>query len=374
MTAATGEAPREGAKIRPDLDAYVEGLRGWFERLWPAARELEVVDLSIPTATGFSNETVFFALRWREAGESRERRYVARVEPHDGPLFPAQTPAGTVSVELQHRIMSGVASAGAAPVPRLLPYEPDRSVLGRPFFAMEFVPGVVPADVPRYTQAGFLVDEATPAQRARLIESGLEAMAGIHALDRRRDGLDWLDPSGDGNPGMAHQRALYRAYADAELAGREHPVLYAALDWLDRHDPGDGRVGLTWGDARIGNVIWQDYRCAAVCDWEACALCPTEADVGWWLMFDRLSHEGMDAPRLPGFPTRERMVAHYEKVSGREVRAPDYWEVFGLMRFCAIYVRLGDRMEAHGLVPPEASPAVENQVTEALAQRLEALA
>ena len=373
MTAPAEQPRQEGAKIQPDLDAYADALSGWFERLWPEARELEVVDLSIPTATGFSNETDFFTLRWREGGEARERRYVARVEPHDGPLFPAQTPRTAVSVELQHRIMSSVAAAGAAPVPPLLPYEPDRSVLGRPFFAMEFVPGVIPADVPRYTQAGFLVDEATPEQRAGLIESGLEAMAGVNAIDWRAAGLDWLNPSGEGRPEMSHQRALYRGYVEAELAGREHPVLHAALDWLDRHDPRDERVGLSWGDARVGNVIWQDYRCAAVCDWEACALCPTEADIGWWLMFDRLSHEGLDAERLPGFPTRERMIAHYEKVSGREVRQPDYWEVFGLMRFCAIYIRLGDRMVGHGLVPPEASPAVENQVTEALAERLEAL-
>ena len=148
------------------------------------------------------------------------------------------------------------------------------------------------------------------------------------------------------------------------------PVLFAALDWLEANDPLDERVGLTWGDARLGNIILQDYRAAAVLDWEVCALSPTEADVGWWLMFDRMSFDDLGIERLEGYPTRAEMIDHYAQVSGREVREPHYWEVFGAMRFCTIFIRLGDRMTAAGLLPPERNPAVGNQVTAALAVML----
>ena len=106
----------------------------------------------------------------------------------------------------------------------------------------------------------------------------------MHAVDWRAAGLEWLDPSGTGHPTTRHQLDLYRRYTRDELHGRDHPVMAAALDWLDKFDPGDERVGLSWGDLRLGNIIWHDYRPAAVVDWEACALSPTEADVGWWLM------------------------------------------------------------------------------------------
>jgi len=257
-----------------------------------------------------------------------------------------------------------------APIPPMLPYEPDPSVLGQPFFVMGFVPGVIPADTPRYTQAGFLVDEATPEQRTRMLETGLEAMAGLHGIDWREAGLQWLAPEGDSPPSQRQQVEIYRRYVDAELRGRPHPAVHPALDWLEANDPQDERVGLSWGDARLGNIIWQDYRCAAVVDWEACALCPTEADVGWWLMFDRMSHEDLDAERLPGFPTRPQMIAHYEQVSGREVRDPHYWEVFGALRFCAIFIRLGDRMMSHGLVPPDSTMFAENMVSDSLLRLL----
>ena len=108
-----------------------------------------------------------------------------------------------------------------------------------------------------------------------------------------------------------------------------------------------------------------------VCDWEAAALCPTEADLGWWLMFDRMSFDDLGAERMEGFPTREEMVEIYQEVSGREVRDPHYWEVFGALRYDAVMIVLADRMVASGLVPAELDMAVANAVTGALAALLD---
>ena len=357
-------------KFRTDRSHYQAALQQWMRGAFPARQDLVVVDIEVPVSTGFSNETVILDAAWIEDGSDRQERYAVRIEPADGGMFPPQTPHCEVSVELQYRAMKTVADAGAAPVPPLFGYEPDPAVLGAPFFMMGFVDGRVPADVPRYTEAGFVVDEATPAQRRRMVFSAIDTIAGIHGLDWREADLGWLDPSGTGRPTTALQIDLYRNHVRSELAGREHPVLYAALDWLEANDPDDDRVGLTWGDARLGNIILQDYRTAAVLDWEVCALSPTEADMGWWLMFDRMSFDDMGIARLEGYPTRDEMIARYEQVSGRTVREPHYWEVFGAMRFCTIFIRLGDRLAAAGFVPPERNPAVGNQVTVALAALL----
>ena len=373
-----GEARPDGAgrglpnvpKFRTDRSHYRSGLEQWMRRALPSRQGLTVTGIDVPVSTGFSNETVILDTAWTEGGSDRGERYAVRVEPADGGMFPPQTPQCAVSVELQYRAMKAVADAGAAPVPPLLGYESDTDVLGAPFFVMGFVSGRVPADVPRYTEAGFVVDEATPAQRQRMVLSAIDVIAGIHGLDWRGCGLDWLDVSGTGRPTTAHQIDLYRDHARSELAGREHPVLCAALDWLEANDPDDERIGLTWGDARLGNIILQDYRPAAVLDWEVCALSPTEADLGWWLMFDRMSFDDMGIDRLDGYPTRDEMISHYEQVSGLTVRDPHYWEVFGAMRFCTVFIRLGDRLTAAGFVPPERNPAVGNQVTAALAALL----
>jgi len=354
------------AKAVRDPESYRESLNGWLQRRCPEREGLRVHDVDMPRATGFSNETVFFSASWGERGEARSQRYVARIEPEGGALFPCQTPACAVSVELQHRIMQVVADLEAAPVPPLLPFEGDASVLGRPFFVMEFVEGVIPADVPRYSQAGFLVEEATPGERERMVRSGVEAMARLNSIDWKAAGLDWLDVRGEGAPTLADQLGLYRRSVEENLGDRDHPVLLRGLDWLDANAP-MAETGLSWGDSRLGNMIWQDYRCAAVVDWEAAALCPPEADIGWWVMFDRQSFDDLEAPRLPGFPTREEMVTIWEECTGRRVADTiDYWEIFGTMRFCAIMIGLGDRMTRAGIVPAEAEMSIRNGTTDAL--------
>lgn len=358
-------------KFHTDRSHYGPAFERWFTARHPARSDVRVTDIDIPVSTGFSNETVFLDLAWTEDGSPCAERYVARIEPTSGALFPAQTAACAVSVEVQHRAMEIVGANCAAPVPELLGYESDPGVIGQPFFVMGFTEGLIPADTPRYSEEGFLVDEATPEERRRMVESGLVAMGQIHNIDWRTADLDWLDASGTGDPTTRVQLDLYRASTLAELDGRPHPVLDAAFEWLYENDPGDDRIGLSWGDSRLGNVIWQDYLPAAVLDWEACALSPTEADVGWWLMFDRMSFDEPGNPRMEGFPTREEMIEIYEQASGREVRDPHYWEIFAVMRFCAIFIGLADRMVNDGLVPAEMNMSVANMVTDSLATLLE---
>lgn len=368
---AQGSAP---AKTVRNPAAYQQALDAWMKRTLPGAQGLRVHDVDMPRGTGFSNETAFFSATWEEGlagGGARQhsRRYVARIEPEGGGIFPAQNPECRVSVQVQYRIMSQVAQLGAGPIPPLLAYEGDPAVLGRPFFVMEFVAGEIPADVPRYSQAGFLVEQATPAEREALVRDSIEKMAALHRIDRESAGLAWLDASGGGVPRVQDQLRLYRGYCVRELRGREHPVLMQALDWLEEHAP-DLPAFLSWGDARLGNMIFDNYRCAAILDWEAAALLPAQADIGWWVMFDRMSFDDLDIARMPGFPGREQVVAHWEQASGLEAGDMHYWELFAIMRFCAIMIKLGERMTQAGIAV-EANLPIENGVTRALRRRLE---
>jgi len=357
-------------KFTTDRSHYGPALERWFGNRFPDWEDLTISDIDIPVATGFSNETVFCTVSATVDGTRADHRFVVRIEPTGGALFPIQTEACRISVDVQYRTMATVADHSSAPIPPLIGYEANLDVLGVPFFVMGHVDGRVPSDNPRYTTSGWVVDEATPEQRQTLVFGGLEAMAQIHAMNWRELDLGWLDRSPDGNPTMAHQRELYRTATQEWLAGRDHPVLEAGLDWLDLNDPHDERVGMTWGDARLGNILWDGFDPIAVVDWEAAALCPLEADVGWWLMFDRMSFDDIGVDRLDGYPTREEQIAHYESITGQTVRNPEYWEVFAIVRFCSIFIGLGDRLVNAGLVDAAINPSVANMVTQALANRL----
>ena len=295
-----------------DQEGYENALKNYLSREKPNASNLEIVELDIPVATGFSNETIIFTARWEEEGKEHSEKFVGRIEPKDGGMFPVQHSGLEESCYLQHRIMQTVADQKVTPMPELL----------------SFVEGEIPSDNPRYTVEGFLVDSSTPEERKILIEDGLRAMAGIHSIKWKEAGLEWLDSSGTGKPTTQNQIDIWRDYSLSELKGREHPVLYEAFNWLEANDPKDERVGLSWGDSRIGNIIWQNYKAVAILDWEACSLLPAEAVLGWWLMFDRMSFDDMGVERMKGYPTREEMISIYETFRGEASRNVHYWEVF----------------------------------------------
>ena len=88
-----------------DPESFRDALEAWMRRQRPDATGLRVGDVDMPRATGFSNETVFFTASYREGGEARSERLVARIEPRDLGIFPVQTsPESDVSVGLQHRV------------------------------------------------------------------------------------------------------------------------------------------------------------------------------------------------------------------------------------------------------------------------------
>ena len=145
-------------------------------------------------------------------------------------------------------------------------------------------------------------------------------------------------------------------------------MLQAASIGSTRTPPTMLALGLSWGDSRLGNMIWQDYRCAAVVDWEACAICPPDADIGWWIMFDRMSFDDMDATaarRLPD-PRSHARTLGAGRWDASVAGSIDYWEIYATMRFCAIMIKLSGRFLRAGFQTQENSTAVNNGVTEAL--------
>ncbi len=341
---------------------------------WLAARlsGAEAVQLALPQrfSGGYSAETFAVDARVRRGGREHVERFVLRVETPEPCVYPPQAPGLDVEIEIQFRSMQALAKHSRVPLAPLLGFEREASVIGAPFFVMGFVDGSVPGVAPPYAAAGFFA-EAQPEQRRALIEDGLRVLAEIHALNWRAADLGWLTPAGVA-PGTQRQLSLWQDFAERELAGREHPLLREAFAWLRAELPRGEELALSWGDARIGNMIWRDFHCACVTDFENVAIAPRAFDLGWWLMFDRWSHEAMgDVPRLPGEPTREEQRAHYEKCAGLAVGDTLYYELLAAARYCAIVVRVMNRQVARGAMPSDQRVWIENPATLCLAQLMQ---
>jgi aminoglycoside phosphotransferase (APT) family kinase protein len=351
-----------------DLEPVPESLlplASWLRDRQPGTRAVELTGIR-RASSGFSADTVIVdcVIDGADAEARVEQRVVLRTESPDPPIYPVQVPGWKVEIELQYRVMDALARHSTVPVADLIGYEPDPSVLGTQFFVMGYVDGQVPIENPPYTSEGFFL-AATPGERGQLIEEGLQLLARFHTLDWRAAGLEWLVTPGT-PPGLATQLDIWERYARAELRDREHPLLERAFAWLRANRPPEGAPGLCWGDPRPGNIIWRGFTPACTTDFEAASIAPPELDLGWWLMFDRTMHEVIGAERPTGDPSREEQLAIYERAAGRTVDDIRYYEICAAARYCAIVVRVMNRAEDRGLMPPDHRIWIENPAVSAL--------
>lgn len=158
----TENADVEVVRTSRDDAALREKLQVWLATQMPAGATPQVSEISSPSASGMSSETLLFDVSWtNEEGATVSEAFVGRMSPavEDHPTFP------TYDLAMQAEVIRLAGEAGV-PVPIVRWLELDASVLGSPFLVMERLEGRVPADVPTYVMDGF-VCEASDEERDR---------------------------------------------------------------------------------------------------------------------------------------------------------------------------------------------------------------
>lgn len=341
-------------------------LERWYSERHPGVSGTHIRDIHIPKANGMSSETVLFDMTWIENGQTQHQALVARVTPPTGGLFPSY------DLAQEQRVIDAVGASTGAPVPTTFGVEQDASVLGAPFLVMERLSGRVPADDPPFTAQGW-VTELTPDQQATMYDNALSAMAAIHRADISTLGPDTIGhPDRQGTP-LEQMAAHYEALYGWAAADRAHPVLDAALQWVRTNLPTtQSAAGLSWGDARVGNMMFGDQlQVTGVLDWEMAAIGEAELDLTWFLFLNRNHTEGMGLTPPPGFPSREQTIARYEQLLGRPLVNLEFHEVFAAVRATILMMRIGMMMIEAGLLPEDAAMPVANPASHLLAQMLD---
>jgi aminoglycoside phosphotransferase (APT) family kinase protein len=237
-----------------------------------------------------------------------------------------------------------VGERSAVPVPRVRWYEPDPAVIGTPFFIMERVDGEVPPDVMPYAFGGNWLYDAAAADQRRLQDATVDVLAQLHAIDRATETFKFLlfDEPG-ATPLRRHVAHAWSWYEYAKAGGERSPIVERGFAWLEDHWPAtEGPAVLSWGDSRIGNVMYRDFRPVAVLDWEMAGLAPREVDLGWLIYAHRAFHDmatGYGLPGMPDFMRPDDVAARYEQESGITVRDLDFyityagvqWGIVGLI-------------------------------------------
>ncbi|MFV8169976.1 phosphotransferase family protein [Mycolicibacterium peregrinum] len=330
-----------------DVTTLPSVLSKWLSTVMPGGVTPEITVESGVDSNGMSSETIMLTGRWQENGEPKEQKWVARVAPtqDDVPVF------SSYRLDHQFEVMRQVGELTDVPVPNVRWMDTTGEVLGTPFFLMDRVDGQVPPDVMPYTFGGNWFADAPIERQRELQDSTVAVLAKLHAIPdaaERFGFLSEIDPPGD-TPLRRHFGWLKDWYEFSVPDIGRSPLVERALKWLEDNFPEDiaaSETVLTWGDSRIGNVLYDDFRPAAVLDWEMATLGPRELDVSWIIFAHMVFQELSGMAGLPGLPDvmrEEDVRATYRELTGAELGDLRWFYIYSGVIWCCVFMRTGAR-------------------------------
>src|SRR3954454_3794362 len=211
----------------------------------------------------------------------------------------------------EHRIIAALAQTDVPVAPAVALCE-DESVIGAPFYVMDFVEGPILRTKAEAEESFGEVDRKAIGERV------VDTLVAIHAVDP--------DAVGVGDLGRKEDyvaRQLRRWHGQWEKSKtRELEVIDDVHRRLSARIPEQGPATIVHGDYRLDNLILSaDGQIAAVVDWELCTLGDPLADVGMLIVYwSEAGDELMPLFQAPttaaGFPSRDEIRERYAVRSG----------------------------------------------------------
>jgi aminoglycoside phosphotransferase (APT) family kinase protein len=313
-------------------------LQKWFDNTSNTASGVWVnSDLQIPAGVGNANETVLFSVTYEDGVAPRCEQLVLRIAPTTYTVF-MKADLGQMCA-----LIENLATSVRFPVPEIRWFEPSTDILGAPFCIMSRAPGRVPTD---NDPAANWVLQLPADQQQQLWTNGFRAMCSIHMDPGRGPAEEILRRHLSGRSGVEQQLDYWNRYR--VWAGVSDERVDRIYNWLTSHTPSDMTTSLSWGDARLENLIFDnEMRCTAVLDWEMASLGGPLMDLGFWLNWDKvLANSG--APRPAGY-SREAVLDLWDELTGIPLTGLAWYEVFAAYRLANVCGRIAILSESHGI-------------------------
>jgi len=264
---------------------------------------------------------------------SGQQQLVLRKKPA-GALLPSAH-----AIDREYRIMSALRDT-AVPVPQMLLYCDDETIIGTPFYVMPYLEGRVFFD---QRLPGF-----SPEQRTQVYREMNQALAQLHRLD-----VDALGLADYGRGGNYFERQI-RRWSQQYLENHSDRIeaLEHLIQWLPERIPSGEITTIVHGDYRLDNVMLHpdEPRVIAVLDWELSTLGHPLADFSYHCMSWHIPPDlwrgigGLDLVRL-GIPSEQDYIDQYIEVTGySDVQVHwDFYLAYNFFRIAAILYGIGQR-------------------------------
>ncbi|MES1954526.1 phosphotransferase family protein [Salinisphaera hydrothermalis] len=278
-----------------------------------AARGFDCGPLSVQQFAGAKSNPTFLVSYGRGAGASK---FVLRKSAADAPI-------AAYALDREYRVMQALADTPAVPVPAMHAFCADESVLGAPFYIMDYVAG--------RTLSDSKLDGLSCDERGAVYRGMIDTLAALHNVDADTVGLsEFGRPRGY----LARQVTAWRRQYE-HTAGDPDPAMMALAQWLEQNLPADAAPVITHGDYRVGNLMLSEggTDLAAVLDWEMATLGHPMADLAYACLPYYLPEDIDVLPGIAGLnlvewgiPDESELLKRYRAARGL---APiDEWPAF----------------------------------------------
>lgn len=256
----------------------------------------------------------------------------------------------------EYRVLSKLhAVYPLAPEPVL--YCEDEEVIGAKFYLMRrFRGAIIRRHLPPELGLG-------PDKLRALDLALVDNLARIHGADYLEAGLADL-----GKPEGYVERQVSgwtKRYMDSQTD--DIPVVLEIARWLAEHRPPDSGATLIHNDYKLDNVVLDPRdptRIIGVLDWEMATIGDPLMDLGTSISYwtepgdsDELKMMSVGPTHEVGSITRAEFVKRYEEKSGREVKVPLFYLVFGCFKTLVVMQQLYYRYK-QGLTKDERFAAI----------------
>ncbi|MDD9932948.1 MAG: phosphotransferase [Myxococcales bacterium] len=249
--------------------------------------------------------------------EAGDKKYVLRKKP------PGKLLKSAHAIEREYRIYRALEDTDV-PVPKTYLLCEDDSIIGTPFFLMDFVEGRVIRD------SGMQAFE--PAQRKAAYTDMCRVLAALHSVDYKAKGLEDY-----GKPGNYFSRQVHR-WTKQYLDSKTHEIepMNELLEWLPANIPDDDTTTIVHGDYQLYNLLFHptEPKVVALLDWELSTLGHPMAD----LAYNCMKYHTMEALSLgDGIPKEDEYIQMYCDATGRDrIDQWNFYLSFGFFRLAAI--------------------------------------
>ncbi len=256
---------------------------------------------------------------------SGAQRFVLRKKP-PGALLPSAH-----AVDREYRVIKALQGT-PVPVPELYAFSEDSSIVGTPFYLMEFLEGRV------------IVDQSLPGlareERTAIYRDMNRIIAALHQVNPTAVGLADFGRAGNY---FGRQIARWsRQYQESRTENIE--ALDSLIEWLPENIPAGDITTIVHGDYRLDNLVLHptEPRAIGLLDWELATLGHPLADFAYHCMSWHIPPSlwrgigGLDLAAL-GIPSEAEYVKQYSEVTGFSgLEHWDFYIAYNLFRMAAI--------------------------------------